>query len=144
MVMDETSRRRTAFERLQIPIGYSVEMATLDDIQPRYGLNGIAQLDLGRPSHSHQSIHDLALISSELLAAALRRMAVPTPGKELWQFDRASHAQWRHRGIPLTERPPRKDQPVSTSDSWPAPTDSSHGRAVLAELDQVMNAFESP
>ena len=142
--MDETTCRRTAFERLQIPIGCGVEMATLDDIHARYGLSGITQIDLGRRSHSHQSIHDLALISRELLAAALRRMAVSTPGKELWQFDRASHPQWRRRGIPLTEGPPRKDQPVSTSDSRPAPTDSSHGRAVLSELDQVMGAFESP
>jgi len=95
--MDETTCRRTAFERLQIPIGYGVEIAPLDDIPAGYGPNGIAQIDLGRRSHSHQSIHDLALMSSELLAAALRRMAVPTPGKELWQFDRASHPQWRRR-----------------------------------------------
>jgi glucosyl-3-phosphoglycerate synthase len=106
--MDETTCRRTAFERLQIPIGYGVEIAPLDDIPPGYGPNGIAQIDLGRRSHSHQSIHDLALMSSELLAAALRRMAVPTPAKELWQFDRASHSQWRRRGIPLTERHPEK------------------------------------
>ena len=107
-MMDETTCWRTAFERLQIPIGYGVEMATLADIHPRYELKGIAQVDLGHRSHSHQSILDLALMSSEFLAAALRRMAVPTAGKELWQFDRASHSQWRRRGIPLTERHPEK------------------------------------
>jgi len=143
--MDETTCRRTAFERLQIPIGYGVEIATLDEIPPGYGPNGIAQIDLGRRSHSHQSIHDLALMSSELLADALRRMAVPTPAGQRAMAIRSSisfaMAPPRHS---IDRTPPRKDQPVSTSDSWPAPTDSSHGQAVLSELDHVMGAFESP
>jgi glucosyl-3-phosphoglycerate synthase len=107
--MDETTCRRTAFERLQIPIGYGVEIAPLDDIPPGYGPNGIAQIDLGRRSHSHQSIHDLALMSSELLATALRRMAVPTPAGQRAMAIRSSisfaMAPPRHS---IDRTPPRK------------------------------------
>jgi len=69
----EWAIRRSAFEELPIPMGYGVELSTLLDIEERFGLAGIAQVDLGRRAHRHQSLHDLSAMSLELLVIAERR-----------------------------------------------------------------------
>lgn len=69
----EWAIRRSAFEELPIPMGYGVELSTLLDIEERFGLAGIAQVDLGRRAHRHQSLHDLSAMSLELLVTAERR-----------------------------------------------------------------------
>lgn len=69
----EWAIRRSALENLSVPTGYGVEISTLLDVHSRYGLEGIAQVDLGRRAHMHQNMHDLAAMSAEILAVADRR-----------------------------------------------------------------------
>ncbi len=103
----EWAIRRRTFAALPVPIGYGVEMSTLLDVHRDHGLTAIAQVDLGARGHSHQSVHDLALMAGEILAVALRRMGHPTPeAAELRQLDRSVTPPWRTRPIPLAERPP--------------------------------------
>lgn len=69
----EWAIRRAALESLAIPIGYGVEISTLLDVHSRFDLEGVAQVDLGRRAHVHQTMHDLAAMAAEILAVADRR-----------------------------------------------------------------------
>jgi hypothetical protein len=50
-----------------------VEISTLLDVHARFGVQAIAQVDLGRRAHRHQNIHDLGAMAVEVLSAADRR-----------------------------------------------------------------------
>lgn len=104
----EWAVRRDAFERLTIPTGYGIELAVLLDLVAGQGLDAVAQVDLGERAHSHQSVHDLAVMATELLAVAGRRLGLDPAqsSSELWQFDRVGRPPWRPRAVPMTERPP--------------------------------------
>jgi len=104
----EWAIRRTTMADLPIPVGYGVEMSTLLDVFARHGLDAIAQVDLGERAHAHQSVHDLAVMASEILAVALRRTGHgrPAANDRLWQFDRGVEPPWRARAVPTEERPP--------------------------------------
>ena len=119
----EWAARRTLMESLSIPVGYGVELATLMDTVSRYGLDAVAQVDLGSRAHRHQANHDLALMAAELLVIAERRR-VDRPGGHngppaavLQQFVRneLGDAQLVSRPIPVAERPPAasvRDEPL--------------------------------
>ena len=110
----EWAARRSLMESLSIPVGYGVELATLMDTVARYGLDAVAQVDLGSRAHKHQANHDLALMAAELLMVAERRR----PGRpadqlapaaiDLHQFvrDDDGRAHQISRPVPVAERPP--------------------------------------
>jgi glucosyl-3-phosphoglycerate synthase len=109
----EWAIRRRLFEDLPVPVGYGVEFATLLDTWQRHGLPAIAQVDLGRRGHRHQSVHDLAVMATEIICAADRRSLGEdqlTVRPELGQYDRAS-GQWRRRPVGSAERPPAASTP---------------------------------
>ena len=104
----EWAARRSLMESLTIPVGYGVELSTLLDTFTRYGLDALAQVDLGSRAHRHQADHDLALMAAELLVVAEARREHPEPpGQLLHQFVRENgEARPRSRAIPSHERPP--------------------------------------
>lgn len=65
-------------ESLPIPVGYGIELAVLLDTARVHGLDAVAQVDLGRRGHKHQSSHDLAVMAAEIMLTAVRRR--PGPG----------------------------------------------------------------
>jgi glucosyl-3-phosphoglycerate synthase len=105
----EWAVRRQLFASLTVPSGYGVELATLLDTYVSLGTAAIAQVDLGRRAHRHQSVHDLAAMAVEILAVAdARRARSQRPRSdqvELAQFDRATGG-WRRRLVDNAERPP--------------------------------------
>jgi glucosyl-3-phosphoglycerate synthase len=113
----EWAARRSLLEALPIPVGYGVELATLLDTFDRHGLDGLAQVDLGRRGHRHQPVRDLGVMAAELLGVAHRRGAEhvrrpPTADSSsptLRQFDAASG--WTARPVPTAERPPAMSMP---------------------------------
>jgi glucosyl-3-phosphoglycerate synthase len=110
----EWAVRRSLFEQLSVPVGYGVEFATLVDTWTRYGLDAIAQVDLGRRAHRHQSVHDLGVMAMEILHVADRRsgpIVSATDEVELAQHDRSLASQWRTRVVPVAERPPAATVP---------------------------------
>ena len=128
----EWAARRDLMESLPIPVGYGVELSTLLDTAGRFGLDGIAQVDLGSRAHKHQTVHDLALMSAELLVVAERRRLVkgaaemggePVPDSPLLQQFVREGTQVRPvaRPIPVRERPPVASQPAAR----PASRDSA-------------------
>jgi len=118
----EWAARRSLMESLSIPVGYGVELATLMDTAARYGLDAVAQVDLGSRAHRHQANHDLALMAAELLLVAERRRPAgqPPAATDLRQFVRAQDGTARQvvRPVPVTERPPAaavREQPGAAS-----------------------------
>jgi glucosyl-3-phosphoglycerate synthase len=109
----EWAARRSLMESLSIPVGYGVELATLMDTASGYGIDAVAQVDLGSRAHRHQANHDLALMAAELLMVAERRRpgghrGASDAAAELRQFVRGDDGEARpvSRPVPVTERPP--------------------------------------
>ena len=98
----EWAVRRSLFAEIAIPVGYGVEFATLLAALDRGGLDAIAQVDLGRRAHSHQSVHDLGVMAAEILAVADAFVGQAT----LAQPDRTTPGSWREREVPTAVRPP--------------------------------------
>jgi glucosyl-3-phosphoglycerate synthase len=103
----EWAVRRSCFAELSVPTGYGVEIAALLDIAIKWGLDSVAQVDLGERAHSHQSVHDLGVMAAEIIEVAGRRAGSrPPDASELWQFNRGGHGLWSVRSVPNVERPP--------------------------------------
>ena len=93
----EWAVRRSLFESLSVPTGYAVELAALIDTAATRGTDAIAQVDLGRRAHRHQSLRDLGGMARAIMAMALRR-ADRAFGDRLDRGDAAD-----------VERPPARD-----------------------------------
>src|ERR1700729_1546949 len=119
----EWAARRDLMESLPIPVGYGIELAVLLDTPREHGLETIAQVDLGRRGHKHQTSHDLAVMAAELMLVAERRRGASrtaaADGRDahgarevadpprLHQFVRSDgEMRKRSRTVPTHERPP--------------------------------------
>lgn len=69
----EYAGRRALLERLPFVSGYGIELAMLVDIAATDGVEAIAQVDLGRRVHEHQSLDALGRMAAEILQVALVR-----------------------------------------------------------------------
>lgn len=107
----EWAVRRSLMESIPVPIGYGVELASVLDTYAHFGIDAIAQVDLGSRAHEHQTNHDLALMAAELLAVADRRRPErqrSEPANELLQYARSANGHDvlpLARPIPLAQRP---------------------------------------
>jgi glucosyl-3-phosphoglycerate synthase len=110
----EYAGRRTLFERLPFVTGYGVELGLLLDVLDAAGLDALAQVDLGRREHSHQSTEALGAMSSQIMLTAWSRLErhgriVPlmAPETALAQFRRAENGHdLRVSDVGVDERPP--------------------------------------
>ena len=104
----EWAVRRDLFERLRVPTGYAVELAALIDTARLLGPEAIAQVDLGRRAHRHQSLSDLGGMAVQILAASARRSAGSAPEHVSLDQPRKNGPDIDNarREIPLVERPP--------------------------------------
>jgi glucosyl-3-phosphoglycerate synthase len=78
----EWAIRRSLFENLHVPTGYAVELASLIDTVRLYGLDALAQVDLGTRAHRHQSLRDLSGMSAQIMSAALSRAGLEVGSDE--------------------------------------------------------------
>ncbi|WP_286956897.1 MULTISPECIES: glucosyl-3-phosphoglycerate synthase [Arsenicicoccus] len=101
----EWATRRSHLASLSIPYGYGVELATLLDTESRHGVNAIAQVDLGHRAHSHQNLHDLGAMATEILAVADRRRRLQQPD-EIVLPRLGRDRTWTERRVVTAERPP--------------------------------------
>jgi glucosyl-3-phosphoglycerate synthase len=104
----EWAIRRSLFESLHVPTGYAVELAALVDTYRLRGLDAIAQVDLGRRAHRHQSLHDLGMMATQIMAAAWSRTdGDPAEVVHLRQFTHGpSGVTPEVREVAVAERPP--------------------------------------
>jgi glucosyl-3-phosphoglycerate synthase len=108
----EYAVRRRLLEQLSFPTGYGVEIAMLIDLLGHVGLRAMAQVDLGRRTHSHQATPALGAMAAEIMGTALRRLGLEAPNRTLRQFRHLEGELLdRLTGIPLLERPPVASMP---------------------------------
>ena len=79
----EIAIERSLFERLEVPVGYGVEIAMVIDAARLAGVDAIAQSRLGSRQNRHQPLRSLSAMSYEVMVAAQRRLEgapPPAPG----------------------------------------------------------------
>jgi glucosyl-3-phosphoglycerate synthase len=72
----ETAARRSLLGAVQLVAGYGVEMGLLVDTAELFGVEAIAQVDLGVRIHRNRPLHELAPQAREVLRAALDRAGI--------------------------------------------------------------------
>lgn len=121
----EWAIRRDAFASFAVPVGYGVEIAALIDTFDRFGVGGIAQVDLGRRTHRHHRHDTLGLMAVQVLAAAdRRRVGVPAAAGaadaavDLTQYARGdSGFEPRVTSVGIGERPPAASVGMPSAES---------------------------
>ncbi|MDO3403187.1 MULTISPECIES: glucosyl-3-phosphoglycerate synthase [Mycobacteriaceae] len=86
---------------------YGVEIGLLVDTYNRYGLDGIAQVNLGVRTHRNRPLTELASMSRQVIATLLNRCGIEDSGMGLTQFfaDGDDYTP-RTSGVSLADRPP--------------------------------------
>ncbi|MFO7779470.1 MAG: glucosyl-3-phosphoglycerate synthase [Nitriliruptoraceae bacterium] len=111
----EIGARRSLLETLPFVRGYGVEVAMLIDVVERYGIDAIAQVDLGRRTHDHQSLPALGRMAAELLQVLADRRTdggAELPSElVLWQpvRDGTGRLDLEPAVIGAAQRPPLRD-----------------------------------
>ncbi|MBV8692172.1 MAG: glucosyl-3-phosphoglycerate synthase [Actinobacteria bacterium] len=72
----EYAGRRSTFEAVDFVDGYGVDVGLLIDIARRFGIDHIAQVDLGVRLHRNRPLHQLVPQSKAVMAAVLERAGV--------------------------------------------------------------------
>jgi len=73
----ETAAHRWALEKLTFADGYGVELGLLVDVARRFGIESIAQVDLGVRIHRNRPLDELRPQARDVLQAALARIEDP-------------------------------------------------------------------
>lgn len=111
----EVAARHRVLEQLPFVQGYGVELAMLIDVAERWGPHTIAQVDLDRRIHHHQSLQALGVMATELLHVVMNRLArqgrlhlTGDLARTLRQPMRDEHGRLSlsTRDVTVTERPP--------------------------------------
>jgi glucosyl-3-phosphoglycerate synthase len=71
----EAAGRRDLLAEVPFFTGYAVEMGLLLDLERRFGLGALAQVDLGERAHAHQATPALGRMAHEITRATLARLA---------------------------------------------------------------------
>jgi glucosyl-3-phosphoglycerate synthase len=77
----ETAGRRSAFADILLEPTYGVEIAMLIDVAQRFGIEAVAQVDLGIRRHRNLPIEELHPMAVDVLRTALLRGSVELPVK---------------------------------------------------------------
>jgi glucosyl-3-phosphoglycerate synthase len=71
----EYGGRRSLLEAVPFMAGYGVELGLLVDLVDRFGIDVLAQVDLGERRHRNRTLDELGPQAMAILQAALRRVA---------------------------------------------------------------------
>ncbi|MCP3798623.1 glucosyl-3-phosphoglycerate synthase [Allokutzneria sp. A3M-2-11 16] len=106
----EYAARRSFLESVPFAAGYGVEIGLLLDAHTRFGLPGLAQVNLGVRKHRNRSLAQLGVMARQILGAALSRCGVPeTDSADFVQFAQNA-GEWLPDTtiVPLADRPPMR------------------------------------
>ncbi|WP_243769889.1 glucosyl-3-phosphoglycerate synthase [Amycolatopsis acidicola] len=117
----EYAGRREVLESIPFVVDYGVEVGHLIDILAARGLDALAQVDLGKRTHRHQSTQALGRMSGQIMQTVFDRLArhgrlvsALPPATLLAQFRRGESEHGVEREMVLTDvtcrqRPPLAD-----------------------------------
>lgn len=88
--------------------GYGVEIGILLDTYRRCGIDAIGQVDLGVREHRNRPIHELAVMSRQIIATMMQRSGIEDSGRGQVQFPMSEVDGLRGTVAPLAspDRPP--------------------------------------
>jgi len=87
--------------------GYGVEIGLLVDTYDRYGLDAIAQVNLGVRTHRNRPLSELGPMSRQIIATLLTRCGITDSGVGLTQFlPDGEGYRTRVSSVSLVDRPP--------------------------------------
>ncbi|MCF7551147.1 MULTISPECIES: glucosyl-3-phosphoglycerate synthase [Pseudonocardia] len=106
----EYAGTRELLESVPFATSYGVEIGLLLDTVKDFGLDAIAQVNLGVRKHRNRNLMDLGVMSRQITATALRRAGLPDTGAALTQFVQVG-GEWvpNSRELDPTERPPMRE-----------------------------------
>jgi glucosyl-3-phosphoglycerate synthase len=106
----EYAGTREFLESVPFAPGYGVEIGLLLDAHARYGLDGIAQVNLGVRKHRNRDLRQLGPMAAQIMGTALRRCGVPVSSSTLTQF-MPFDGEW----LPSPVDVPAEDRPAMRS-----------------------------
>ncbi|MBP2476456.1 glucosyl-3-phosphoglycerate synthase [Crossiella equi] len=103
----EYAARRDFLAAVPFAPGYGVEIGLLLDAHARYGLSGLAQVNLGVRKHRNRSLAQLGVMARQILGTALARCGVEGDAGSYTQFTQVA-GEWlpEETDIALEDRPP--------------------------------------
>lgn len=106
----EYAGTREFLESVPFATGYGVEIGLLLDAEARYGLDGLAQVNLGVRKHRNRSLAQLGVMSRQILGTALGRCGVPAADAPFTQFAQVA-GEWLPvvTDVPVADRPPMRE-----------------------------------
>jgi glucosyl-3-phosphoglycerate synthase len=95
----EFAARRELLESLPFVQGYGVDLGLLIDVAARYGVEAIAQVDLGLRVHRNRPLDELAPMATVVVQTALARAGVTVPAEVALQIPERGPVpvQWGER-----------------------------------------------
>ncbi|MGQ0842475.1 glucosyl-3-phosphoglycerate synthase [Actinokineospora sp.] len=106
----EYAGTREFLESVPFAPGYGVEIGLLLDAHTRYGLDGLAQVNLGVRKHRNRSLLQLGVMARQILGTALNRCGIESASAGLTQFVQVGGEWLPDRiDIPMTDRPPMRE-----------------------------------
>ncbi|QWF79234.1 glucosyl-3-phosphoglycerate synthase [Amycolatopsis sp. CA-230715] len=106
----EYAATREFLESVPFAAGYGVEIGLLMDAEAAYGMDGLAQVNLGVRKHRNRSLLQLGVMARQILGTALARAGVDaSESAELTQFVQVS-GEWLPdvTEVLVTDRPPMR------------------------------------
>jgi glucosyl-3-phosphoglycerate synthase len=117
----EYAGRREVLESIPFVVNYGVEIGHLIDILQARGLDALAQVDLGKRTHRHQSTPALGRMSGQIMLTVFDRLArygrlvsSQPPATLLAQFHRGQSGHGVEREMVLTDLSCRQRPPLET------------------------------
>ncbi|MFK0244376.1 glucosyl-3-phosphoglycerate synthase [Amycolatopsis azurea] len=107
----EYAATREFLESVPFAAGYGVEIGLILDAEARYGLEGLAQVNLGVRKHRNRSLLQLGVMARQILGTALARCGIKSDDPaQLTQFAQAGD-EWLPKvaEVSVSDRPPMRE-----------------------------------
>lgn len=107
----EYAATRELLASVPFAAGYGVDIGLLLDVEERYGLDGIAQVNLGVRIHRNRPLDELGVMSRQLLGTVLARCGVQAAdGAGFTQFVQLDE-EWvpESTSVLIADRPPMRE-----------------------------------
>ncbi|MFC3452057.1 glucosyl-3-phosphoglycerate synthase [Amycolatopsis speibonae] len=107
----EYAATREFLESVPFAAGYGVEIGLILDAEARYGLEGLAQVNLGVRKHRNRSLLQLGVMARQILGTALARCGVKSDDPaQLTQFAQVGD-EWLPEvaEVSISDRPPMRE-----------------------------------
>ncbi len=107
----EYAATRDFLESVPFAAGYGVEIGLILDAEARYGLEGLAQVNLGVRKHRNRSLLQLGVMARQILGTALGRCGIKSDDPaRLTQFAQSGD-EWLPEvaEVSISDRPPMRE-----------------------------------